>query len=140
MLVENSPVLVTKNLYEAMMALRPAREHIVLWIDSLCINQSDDKEKSWQVKLIADIYRQAYKAVAWIGLADRGSDSVMDYLNSLGAKAEACGMDNDPELCREVWQKLALRPPTTRDQSQSMLIIRTPAGKTLMIFQETAVI
>jgi hypothetical protein len=33
---ENSPVLVTKNLYDAMMALRPAREHIVMWIDSLC--------------------------------------------------------------------------------------------------------
>jgi hypothetical protein len=136
-LVENSPVLVTKNLYDAMMALRPAREHIVMWIDSLCINQSDDKEKSWQVGLMADIYQQAYKVVAWLGLADRSSDSVMDYLNSLGAKAEACGMDNGPELHREVWQKLALKPPAIRDLSQARLTIRTFAGKILIISQHT---
>ncbi|KAF1807916.1 hypothetical protein P152DRAFT_463055 [Eremomyces bilateralis CBS 781.70] len=101
-LLENSPVLVTKNLYDAMMALRPTNEHIIMWIDSLCINQLDDAEKSWQVALMADIYRQAEKVVAWLGTADDQSDSVMDYLNSLGAQAEACGMDNGPEPFQEI--------------------------------------
>ncbi|KAF2191921.1 heterokaryon incompatibility protein, partial [Zopfia rhizophila CBS 207.26] len=135
-LVENTPVTVTKNLYDAMMALRPPEEHIVMWIDYLCINQSDGKEKSWQVGLMADIYQQAYKVVAWLGPADNSSDSVMDYLNSFGAKAEACGMDNGPEPYQEVWQKLALKPPAARDLSQSKVMIRTLAGKTLTFSQD----
>lgn len=136
-LVDNFPVQVTKNLYDAMMALRPAREHIMMWIDFLCINQLDDKEKSWQVGLMADIYQQAYKVIAWLGLADVSSDLVMDCLSSLGAKAEACGMDNGPELSREVWQRLALKPLAAGDLNQSTIMIRTPAGKTLIVSQDT---
>ncbi|KFY29320.1 hypothetical protein V491_00098 [Pseudogymnoascus sp. VKM F-3775] len=119
-----------------MMALRPAKEHIMIWIDFLCINQSDDKEKSWQVGLMADIYQQAYKVIAWLGLADISSDLVMDYLSSLGAKAEACGMDNGPEPYRQVWQRLPLKPLAARDLNQSVLLIRTAAGKTSIVSRD----
>ncbi|KAF2034954.1 hypothetical protein EK21DRAFT_55520 [Setomelanomma holmii] len=98
-LLENYSVKVTKNLYDAMMALRPAAEPLVIWIDSLCINQSDTKEKSWQVGLMRDIYRQAHNVIAWLGPADESSDSVMDYLDDLGRRAEACGLANGPEDC-----------------------------------------
>ncbi|KAF2804944.1 HET-domain-containing protein, partial [Mytilinidion resinicola] len=93
-LVEKHRVRVTKNLYEAMMALRPLKEPILIWIDALCINQADEEEKSWQVGLMAEIYRHAFQTHAWLGPADESSDSVMDYLNALGAKAEACCMDD----------------------------------------------
>jgi hypothetical protein len=128
-LVENCPVRVTRNLYDAMMALRPIKESIVIWIDSLCINQSDNKEKSWQVGLTADIYRHACKVVAWLGSADESSDSVMDYLNSFGAKAEACCiMDVGPEPYLEAWQELALEPSLARDPGRSKLLTRILAG------------
>ena len=78
----------------------------------MCINQSDDKEKSWQVGLMADIYRHAYKVIAWLGPADESSDSVVDCLNAFGEKAEACCMDVGPEPYLEVWKELALNTPT----------------------------
>ncbi|KAH8595448.1 hypothetical protein B0O99DRAFT_709896, partial [Bisporella sp. PMI_857] len=86
---------------------------------------------------MADIYRKACKVVAWLGPAESGDDSVMDYLNSLGAKAEACGMDNGFEPYKEVWQKLALQPRELRDLSRSTAMIRTPAGKIFMFPQDT---
>jgi hypothetical protein len=129
-LVEGSPVPVNKNLYDAMMALRTPKEALVMWIDSLCVNQSDDEEKSWQVGLMADIYRQAYRVVAWLGPAESGSDSVMDYLNSFGAKAEAYGMHNGPKPFQEVWQKLALQRSVFPDVSRSKAMTRTPIGRT----------
>jgi hypothetical protein len=136
-LVENSGIQVHKNLYDALMVLRPPKEDLVIWVDFLCINQSDDKEKSWQVGLMADIYRKACKVVAWLGPAESGDDLVMDYLNSLGTKAEACGMDNGLEPYQEVWQKLALQPWELRDLSRSTDMIETPTGKWLMVPQDT---
>lgn len=132
-LVDNCRVRVNKNLYDAMMVLRPPKEDLVIWIDFLCINQSDNEEKSWQVRLMADIYRKACRVIAWLGAAKSGDDSVLDYLNSLGAKAEACGMDNGFEPHQEVWQKLVSQPQELRDLSPSTAMIETPAGKIIRI-------
>ncbi|KAF2657341.1 hypothetical protein K491DRAFT_595248, partial [Lophiostoma macrostomum CBS 122681] len=38
-----------------------------IWIDAICINQSDKQEKNSQVPLMRDIYRKAAKVIAWIG-------------------------------------------------------------------------
>ncbi|KAM3080190.1 hypothetical protein ACMFMF_003599 [Clarireedia jacksonii] len=111
--VDNSPVRVRRNLYDAMIALRHLDEPIVVWIDSLCINQSDDEEKSWQVGRMDSTYRQASQVFAWLGMPDNTSDSVMDYLNSLGSKLEACGFGTgggEQDWLRETWRKVAFEP------------------------------
>ncbi|KAF2197354.1 hypothetical protein GQ43DRAFT_403245, partial [Delitschia confertaspora ATCC 74209] len=111
-LLGNYPVRVTRNLYEAMMTLRSSKEHIVIWIDSLCINQSDNEEKSWQVELMANIYKDASKVIAWLGPADESSDATMDYLNDFGQRAEACcTLDLGPEIYRRAWQDFPLKSP-----------------------------
>ncbi|KAI1384733.1 heterokaryon incompatibility protein-domain-containing protein [Hypoxylon trugodes] len=38
-----------------------------LWIDSICINQNDNKEKARQVALMGEIYRRASKVVGVLG-------------------------------------------------------------------------
>lgn len=102
-LVENSPVRVTKNLYDAIMALRPRDQCLVIWIDFLCIDQNNTEEKSWQVELMKDIYQQATKVFAWLGPADSDSDHVMEFLNTFGQKAEACRIENVEGHHLEVW-------------------------------------
>jgi Heterokaryon incompatibility protein (HET) len=39
--------------------LRDPLEDRVFWIDAICINQEDDKEKSRQVPMMAQIYSEA---------------------------------------------------------------------------------
>ncbi|KAI0435547.1 heterokaryon incompatibility protein-domain-containing protein [Xylaria telfairii] len=38
------------------------------WIDAICINQGDSKEKSWQTALMKNIYRSATHVIGWLGL------------------------------------------------------------------------
>ncbi|KAL5118953.1 hypothetical protein ACEQ8H_003082 [Pleosporales sp. CAS-2024a] len=37
------------------------------WIDSLCINLTDGNEREQQVRIMADIYKRARRAVIWLG-------------------------------------------------------------------------
>jgi hypothetical protein len=113
-LVETDPMWVNTNLYDALMAIRPPKEPIVIWIDFVCINQSDTEEKSWQVALMGNIYRRAQKVIAWLGPADDSSDAVMDYLNDLGKRADACDLAMGPEICLRLWLALASNPPAVQ--------------------------
>lgn len=59
------------------------------WIDSLCINLDDPSEREKQVRIMADIYKRARRAIIWLGEEkDDGSDCTdaidfMHYLSTL---------------------------------------------------------
>jgi hypothetical protein len=58
---------VTKSLYQALVHIRPRWGTSLLWADALCINQSDNNEKTEQVRMMRDIYGQAALVVIWLG-------------------------------------------------------------------------
>ncbi|PTB65738.1 HET-domain-containing protein [Trichoderma citrinoviride] len=58
---------VTVNLYSALRRLRLENETRVLWIDALCINQTDLDERSQQVQLMRSIYTMCDRTVIWVG-------------------------------------------------------------------------
>ena len=72
---------VTRNLYEALWNLRLANRDRILWIDSLCIDQDNEKERSHQVGQMCDIYASAEGVIAWRGPATPETDLVIDFLN-----------------------------------------------------------
>ncbi|KAF2803304.1 uncharacterized protein BDZ99DRAFT_369459, partial [Mytilinidion resinicola] len=38
-----------------------------LWVDAICINQTDDIEKTWQVQQMWNIFPKADHTAAWLG-------------------------------------------------------------------------
>jgi hypothetical protein len=44
-----------------------------IWIDAVCINQTDNEEKAWQVRMMKDIYLNAKSSIGWLGLPDEVS-------------------------------------------------------------------
>lgn len=58
---------VTLNLYSCLQHLRREDEPRNLWIDSICINQSDNTEKSREVGRMRDIYARARQVLVWVG-------------------------------------------------------------------------
>jgi ankyrin repeat protein len=52
-----------------------------IWIDALCINQKDNRERMQQVELMAQIYRLATSVLIWLGPAYGGSEKALDCFN-----------------------------------------------------------
>ena len=59
--------IVTRNLYEALRRLRRRNAELRIWVDAVCINQSDALELSSQVLQMDEIYRNASSVFAWLG-------------------------------------------------------------------------
>ncbi|CAN9295349.1 unnamed protein product [Alternaria alternata] len=74
---------VTKNLYLALQHLRSDSIDRVLWIDAICIDQSNEIERGHQVQQMCKIYSQAEEVVVWLGQATRETDDLMGSLQRL---------------------------------------------------------
>ncbi|KAI0391235.1 HET-domain-containing protein [Xylariaceae sp. FL0594] len=106
--VNNIPIRVPENLYDAVMTLRPADDNpSTVWVDYICINQGDKVEKSSQVGLLKDIFSQAREVLAWLGPGDPEVDPVIEFLDSFGRDAQACGFHKDPGVADTIWERLA---------------------------------
>ncbi|PQE07254.1 hypothetical protein CJF31_00004949 [Rutstroemia sp. NJR-2017a BVV2] len=58
---------VTLNLESALRRLRRTNSDLTLWIDALCINQSNNLERTKQVSLMHDIYSNAKEVIVYLG-------------------------------------------------------------------------
>lgn len=58
---------ITSSLYSALQNIRPLEGSLVLWIDAICINQTDFTERSQQVAVMKDIYSRADRVTVWLG-------------------------------------------------------------------------
>ncbi|KAM3516166.1 hypothetical protein MY11210_000188, partial [Beauveria gryllotalpidicola] len=59
------------------------RYELPLFIDQICIDQDDDREKAQQVALMQAIYAHARCAVIWLGPGDAASDCWFAYVRDL---------------------------------------------------------
>ncbi|KAI0871948.1 HET-domain-containing protein [Hypoxylon argillaceum] len=77
---------VTQNLAAALRSLRFVDRPRDMWIDAICIDQSNDIEKGQQVERMGDIYRLAARVVAWLGLEEDDSNNGMGLMHYLGSQ------------------------------------------------------
>jgi hypothetical protein len=62
------------NLEAAFQQVRSESQPRKLWVDALCINQSNNEERSEQVKLMAKLYSQASLVLCSLAKATKVSD------------------------------------------------------------------
>jgi hypothetical protein len=74
---------ITENLYVALHHLRLQHTDRILWIDAICIDQSNLKERTHQVHHMSEIYQKADRVLVWLGLGNIVTDTLMDFLNTL---------------------------------------------------------
>jgi hypothetical protein len=62
-----SDIKISKNLWVALQHLRHRSSSQNIWADQICIDQNNVQERNHQVKLMAEVYRQADQVLVWIG-------------------------------------------------------------------------
>ncbi|RSM07899.1 hypothetical protein CDV31_008391 [Fusarium ambrosium] len=55
-----------------------------LWVDAICINQSDLSEKTAQISIMGRIYSQAHKVVIWLGPMDSFTRPAFELMKKIG--------------------------------------------------------
>ncbi|KAG5804774.1 hypothetical protein H9Q74_009813 [Fusarium xylarioides] len=129
----------TMNLFEALRQIRQPHEPRRIWADSLCINQSDLVEKSFQVNMMGDIYAHAQQVVVCLGDDGQNGEaasvafSVIQDYNRIAAKY----LSEDVLNSREWWKAVDDYGPVTATLLQNVLpVFKHPRFERVWVLQE----
>ena len=56
-----------------------------IWIDAICIDQTNQRERNLQVNLMGEIYHRARAVVVWLGDAEEHKMVLRDWMEKLTA-------------------------------------------------------
>jgi Heterokaryon incompatibility protein (HET) len=104
-------IFVRRNLFAALSTFRQKAKPRTIWIDALCINQDDSNEKTKQIMLMAEIYKQADRGLIWLGEKsdkDRLAFRTLHLLDSFfdwyeGVAANDSSLRKEPSLARDLF-------------------------------------
>ncbi|RSL58852.1 hypothetical protein CEP54_007562 [Fusarium duplospermum] len=81
-LVDGQDISAGQNLFTALQRLYQDDTIEYIWADALCINQSDDEEKSHQVPLMSQIYSRAETVFIWLGEELSSTEKAFTFLQT----------------------------------------------------------
>ncbi len=88
----------SQTLHDLFGALRRNDRKFILWIDALCINQSDEAEKAAQVLLMGRLYSSASQVLLWLGAGTLESHEAFRFMISKQTLSWPDDWDKDEEM------------------------------------------
>jgi hypothetical protein len=76
---DGAQLSITCNLDSALRNFRHETNEVILWVDSICINQKDIPERNSQVRIMANIYSKASEVLIWLGLENEYEDTAAAF-------------------------------------------------------------
>ncbi|KAK8110730.1 heterokaryon incompatibility protein-domain-containing protein [Apiospora kogelbergensis] len=112
-LLESKPYPVTTNLFDGLQRLRRSEGPRKLWIDSLCINQSDVAERSREIQKMWSIYKSSAGVVVWLGeclpWSETTVQAIADFIIDIGQAWNPERLDHSGVVARygynELWRQ-----------------------------------
>ncbi|KAL9618494.1 MAG: hypothetical protein Q9160_006813 [Pyrenula sp. 1 TL-2023] len=65
--IDSAEVHIRQNVFSFLEVMRYEQTQTPIFIDAICINQEDDKEKDEQVRHMGNIYKKASTVIVWLG-------------------------------------------------------------------------
>lgn len=115
----DSLVMVTRNIYAFLDSFRDENDCYSIWVDAVCIDQSNIQERNSQVQLMNQIYSQASAVISWLGEAPAQIAEVITLVNTIAniesTNSTATKVDSSvdmadklPKKINSVWQHLSV--------------------------------
>lgn len=134
-----SRLSIRKNLASAIRHLRYPDKPRTIWIDALCINQSDVHERNEHVPRMVEIYPCAKRVVAWLGPDSTNSSQAMQNLDFLGNQTLTT-VENlviaTPETKEKTWDHQTELPYDRSDWEGIAEVFNRDYFKRLWVIQE----
>ncbi|PTB66809.1 hypothetical protein BBK36DRAFT_1158765 [Trichoderma citrinoviride] len=147
--IDGRQLSVTVNLYLALQQLRQRDEDRILWIDAICIDQQNLKERGHQVQQMGDIYKQADRVLFWLGAGTDETDifiKSMQLLHRLCIRYPCKSCKLDDSRWEDLWKDVQLQLKAThgnsnlesRQRQGLEIILDRPWFRRVWILQEVA--
>jgi hypothetical protein len=98
-------IKVPRNLGRALRRLRYRNRPRRLWMDSVCIDQQNIKEKSSQVALMGEIFAKATRVVVWLGEEDSNTECAYRIIELLVQAASILAKRDEATTLQDVFTK-----------------------------------
>lgn len=135
-------LMILDSLHEALVSLRSKREPITLWIDALCINQNDKREKSRQINLLAEIFQRSVSTLAFIG-GDGDHSNAIQMLAQVRARTvwgpSSEEWPEDLPRCPASWEERDMPSPEDSIWTSVAAFFRNPWFRRAWIVQEAVI-
>lgn len=130
-------IAITPSLYSALRQIRHLKNSIVIWADAVCINQSDNAEKSHQVSIMARIYREAMRVIVYLG--DEASESQTGF-HLIHVLSDFCECQDSSQSTQTIrpkdFQSHGLPDVEDKNWEAIRAILRRPWFRRVWIIQE----
>lgn len=131
--LERGDIPITSSLATALRHLRTSGHSIFLWIDQICMNQSDKLEMAQQIPLMGKIYSHATNTIIWLG---DGKDSDPSLAFNTMETVYSRLQSSDGEVTPDDFQRLVFPPALDRSWWAVRQLLRTPWFTRLWTIQE----
>ncbi|KAK4451556.1 heterokaryon incompatibility protein-domain-containing protein [Podospora aff. communis PSN243] len=125
-LVNGKKYSIQKNLHSALSQFTRENRSTCLWADAICIDQTDEEEKSHVVQHMGDIFSRASRVIAWLGPVEPsmepsqpGQSDLIDHLECLGSlfwKKSGAGTRKLNEVSPDLAKTLKLCLPELQER------------------------
>ncbi|KAH7073188.1 heterokaryon incompatibility protein-domain-containing protein [Paraphoma chrysanthemicola] len=127
------PIAITTSLATALHRLRSTQHSIFLWIDQICINQPDIKEKEQQIPLMGLIYTHATNTIIWLGDEDSQDPNLaFDIMEQIYARLQM----SDLKITPQDFERLDFPPAEHRAWLAIRQLLSRPWLRRLWTIQE----
>jgi inactivated superfamily I helicase len=102
----NHELSITANCHAALLQLRDCFVERILWVDAICIDQSNVTERGKQVQLMAEVYCKARQVIVWLGEATPETDDAIERIRA-AAQGDVVSYGEDSPILQSINALLA---------------------------------